>query len=198
MSAPDPIELAKADIVQLDKKINSLRAEESRLEMQRKQFEHERDRVRAFVEMYGRYAEGSVAQGELKTAPPLPPKSAPEDSTKPQVGETAHVQKKARRRGKGSRPKIERKPKSAPTMPEMIRESLKEAKKQGKSGLEPIAILEFVRARYWPHARGKDVGPTAWRMWHDDGELKKEGMVYSLPDTTEKQATQSSVVAMRR
>src|SRR5712671_1638694 len=46
---------AKADVTEFDRKINMIRAEETRLEQQRRQMESERDRISAFIEMYERY-----------------------------------------------------------------------------------------------------------------------------------------------
>jgi hypothetical protein len=46
---------SKADLAEFERKINALVTEETRLATQRHQLEHERDRIRAFIEMYLRY-----------------------------------------------------------------------------------------------------------------------------------------------
>jgi hypothetical protein len=85
-----------------------------------------------------------------------------------------------------SEEEVERKkPRGIPTVPQMIYESLRDAADFGATGLEPAAMLEFVRKKYWPAALSPDIGSTAWRLWKAR-KLKKSGSIYSLPDEQEK------------
>ncbi|MBR0838155.1 hypothetical protein JQ612_33570 [Bradyrhizobium manausense] len=71
------------------------------------------------------------------------------------------------------------KPEGTPTTPNMILALLREAKAQGKPGLEPKEMQITIAKRWWPSVKSEDVGPTAWRMWKD-GRLDKEGSLYKL------------------
>ncbi|UFX45332.1 hypothetical protein HAP47_0000920 [Bradyrhizobium sp. 41S5] len=71
------------------------------------------------------------------------------------------------------------KPEGTPTTPNMILSLLKEAKAQGKEGLEPKEMQIAIARRWWPSVKSEDVGPTAWRMWKD-GRLDKEGSLYKI------------------
>jgi hypothetical protein len=75
------------------------------------------------------------------------------------------------------------KPEGTPTTPNMILALLREAKAQGKPGLEPKDMQVAIARRWWPSVKSDDVGPTAWRMWKD-GRLIKDGSLYSLPTET--------------
>jgi len=74
-----------------------------------------------------------------------------------------------------------RKPHGVPTVPQLIYEALRQAAMLGENGLEPAAMLEFVRKKYWPTAVSSDIGSTAWRLWKV-GKLRKSGSIYSLPE----------------
>jgi hypothetical protein len=76
------------------------------------------------------------------------------------------------------------KPAGTPTTPNMILALLREARGQGKPGLEPREMQISISKRWWPSVKSEDVGPTAWRMWKD-GRLQKEGSVYMLPKKAE-------------
>jgi len=66
-----------------------------------------------------------------------------------------------------------------PTIPAMIMEALDEANILSLPGLEPKAILAFIKDRYWPDAEQQSVGPVAWRMARE-GRIKKVGRRYYL------------------
>ena len=69
------------------------------------------------------------------------------------------------------------KPTGTPTVIEMIKMAL-----DGSAPMEPKAILEIVRDRWWPDAPSSSIGPTAWRMWNEMGILaKSEDGLYSFP-----------------
>lgn len=84
---------------------------------------------------------------------------------------------------------VRKKPDGIPTVPKMVYEALRHAALRGETGLEPAAMLEFVRKKYWPTARSDDVGSTAWRLWKA-GKLKKSptGSLYSLLNEPKKDA----------
>jgi hypothetical protein len=75
------------------------------------------------------------------------------------------------------------KPQNTPTTPSMILTLLKDAQRQGKSGLEPREMLLGITKRWWPTVKSEDVAPTAWRMWKE-GRLAKDGSLYMLPIDT--------------
>ena len=74
--------------------------------------------------------------------------------------------------GIGNVVEVRRKPPGVPPVPDMILEALREAKDAGKPGLNPQAMVQFVRSKYWKEAGNPDIGSTAWRMWKD-GRLAK-------------------------
>jgi hypothetical protein len=74
------------------------------------------------------------------------------------------------------------KPEGIPTMPEMIKEALKDARSRGLKGLEPKEITSFIAAKWWPTVTINSVGPIAWRMY-DREQLAKRQSKYSLPKT---------------
>jgi hypothetical protein len=153
----DAVARAKADIAELDRRINTVMTEEARLAQQRLVMERERDRIRAFVEMYQRYTE-------------LPP-------GKPAVIVKAPAQPKK------ARPRLvllDRKPANIPPMSEMIETAIKEAVGEGRKGMEPREMTEFIRNKWWPNVKGESVSPIAWRM-SKNGQLKKDGALYKLP-----------------
>jgi hypothetical protein len=76
------------------------------------------------------------------------------------------------------------KPPGTPTTPNMIIALLREAKAQGKPGLEPREMQISISKRWWPTVKSEDIGPTAWRMWKD-GRLYKDGSTYMLRKNTE-------------
>lgn len=71
------------------------------------------------------------------------------------------------------------KPVGTPTTPQMIITLLKDAERQGKTGLEPREMLIAITKRWWPSVKSEDVAPTAWRMWKD-GRLLKDGSLYRV------------------
>jgi hypothetical protein len=87
------------------------------------------------------------------------------------------------------------KPPNTPTVSDMIREALTHALSRNVLGLEPSDMLSYIRGRYWPTARSRDVGPIAWRM-HSRRELEKRGQIYKLPkEEREKNQAASEVTA---
>lgn len=89
-------------------------------------------------------------------------------------------------RGTGSEVDIDdvpavQKPEGTPSMPDMIKEALTVAHRQGSPSLEPIGLLPYIQDRWWPQAQTTSVGPIAWRMWKR-GELVKDGPRYALPN----------------
>ncbi|MFD1704825.1 hypothetical protein ACFSCV_17605 [Methylopila henanensis] len=83
------------------------------------------------------------------------------------------------------------KPEGAPTVPEMILTLLKEARAEGRVGLEPREMVQRVARRWWPDVRTEAVGSIAWRMWKRE-QLRKDGPVYMLPDTNKGSDTDAS------
>lgn len=71
------------------------------------------------------------------------------------------------------------KPDGIPTMPEMIKMVLRDAKRENRDGLEPKDIASVIDKRWWPGVPVTSVGPIAWRMWRR-GELAKTDSLYSL------------------
>jgi hypothetical protein len=68
-------------------------------------------------------------------------------------------------------------------MTDMITASLRDAHKRGLPGLQPKAMAEFIRQKWWPHLKGEAVGPIAWRMLQN-GDLGKTGDdLYALPSS---------------
>jgi hypothetical protein len=65
-----------------------------------------------------------------------------------------------------------RKPSGLPPVPEMILEALRLAEAEGKAGMNPQAMVSYVRSKYWSEATNPDIGSTMWRMWKD-GRLAK-------------------------
>jgi hypothetical protein len=74
---------------------------------------------------------------------------------------------------------IRRKPENVPPIPDIILEGLKKAEDEGKPGLNPQAMLIYVKEHYWPSAGSSDIGSTMWRMWKD-GRLAKPDEASSL------------------
>ena len=72
------------------------------------------------------------------------------------------------------------KPGGIPTTPVMIAEAVSDAHSRGSPGLEPLGMLSYIQARYWPGASVNNIGPIAWRMWKR-GQLVKKGVKYALP-----------------
>lgn len=164
----EAIARAKADILEFDRKINTIEAEQVRLEAQKRQMSGERDRIKAFVEMYQRYATDSPAAA-----------SAGNGTTHTLQAEPLEVGG-SRRPRKRAKLKIDRKPEGIPAMPVMITAALREAKAQGRNSLEPKEMTAFIRAKWWPHVKGDSVSPIAWRM-AQLGQLRKDGSTYALP-----------------
>ncbi len=78
---------------------------------------------------------------------------------------------------------IQRKPDGVPAVPNMIFEALKDAAEKGAPGLTPAGLLSFVQQKYWPNAKGPDIGSAAWRLWKK-GRLTKpdpDSSLYALP-----------------
>jgi hypothetical protein len=72
----------------------------------------------------------------------------------------------------GTQTEARRKPTGLPPLPEMILEALRLAESEGKAGMNPQAMVSYVRDKYWPEATNPDIGSTMWRMWKD-GRLAK-------------------------
>jgi hypothetical protein len=70
---------------------------------------------------------------------------------------------------------VRRKPSGLPPVPEMILEALRLAESEGKSGMNPQAMVSYVRSKYWPEAPNPDIGSTMWRMWKDGRLAKPDG-----------------------
>ena len=67
---------------------------------------------------------------------------------------------------------VRRKPSGLPPVPEMILEALRLSESEGRAGMNPQAMVSYVRSKYWPEATNPDIGSTMWRMWKD-GRLAK-------------------------
>src|SRR5260370_26799354 len=138
MSNNDAVARAKADITEFDRKINTIEAEQARLEGQKRSMVIERDRIKAFIDMYQRYATEIQSPAQPAAArngaghPASPEPSAP----------TARPLRQRHRLRRG--PKIDRKPQGIPPMPEMITTALREAKAQGRNSLEPKEMTAFI------------------------------------------------------
>jgi hypothetical protein len=76
-----------------------------------------------------------------------------------------------------------RKPEGIPTMPEMIRFTLKEGEPLF-GGMEPKELTEHISRKWYPGVTTELVGPIAWRMFKR-GELSKDGPRYMLPQMNE-------------
>jgi hypothetical protein len=74
-----------------------------------------------------------------------------------------------------------RKPQGLPSMPEMILETLRDARRNGLNAMEPKQMATRIARRWWPDVKITDVGPIAWRMWKKQGVLDKSGSGYVLP-----------------
>jgi hypothetical protein len=160
----DAIARAEADLLEYERKINALMTEEARLDAQRRQLEHERDRVRAFVEMYQHYTgDGTPQTGKESEAKPAKPTTT---TTRTKRGRM--------------RVRLDRKPDGIPPMTEMITTAIKTGIERGLKGLEPAQMTNFIRNQWWPNVKSESVGPIAWRM-AQNGQLKKEGSTYKLP-----------------
>ena len=65
----------------------------------------------------------------------------------------------------------------------MILEALRVAKLEGKSGLAPRQMTEYIAEKWWPEVGINNIGPIAWRMLKR-GQLVKpseHASVYALP-----------------
>jgi hypothetical protein len=199
VTEPEPIAItrAKSDIADLERKINAVKTEESRLALQRTLMERERDRIKAFADMYPRYTESpepsehkevqlavssqlvAGAQSALNINGKDHTATAPEPGETSSSGITKTAQRLPRKTGK-RRQALYRKPSGTPKMTEMITASLRDAHKRGLPGLKPKDMAEFIRQKWWPHLKGEAVGPIAWRMLQNK-ELGKNGGLYALP-----------------
>ena len=159
----DPIEKAKSDLDNFAKAINKLDNEIQRLQSERNRLATGQSRVRAFVEMYGHY----VTKAE-------------ENDNDGESGKSLAVKPKPLRRRVRLNPKVQSKPGGTPTVPQMIKEALLTAAIEDKEGLAPREMADYIRKKYWPHAKGERISPIAWRMWKS-GELLKDGETYRLP-----------------
>lgn len=186
---PAPITKAKSDIADLDRKINAIKTEESRLALQRTTMERERERIKAFADMYHHYAgspepsenkqihltEGQSSQnfnGDDRTAITTELKEAPSSGR-------AEVMQRVARKVIKRQQALYRKPSGTPKMTDMITASLRDAHKRGLPGLRPKAMAEFIRQKWWPHLKSEAVSPIAWRMLKQ-GDLGKNGELYVL------------------
>jgi hypothetical protein len=80
--------------------------------------------------------------------------------------------------------KRDSKPVGIPTMPAMIVTALKEAREDGRKGMEPKDIAAFIARRWWPTVTINAVGPIVWRMYKQ-GKLSKRESKYFLPKRDE-------------
>jgi hypothetical protein len=192
---PAPITKAKSDIADLDRKISAIKAEEMRLALQRTGMERERERIKAFADMYPRYT-GSPEPSEdkdVQLAASSQVTSAaqsslsingedhtvtPESKAAVSSGRAEAAQRLPRKAAK-RRQALYRKPSGTPKMTDMIAASLRDAHKRGLSGLRPKEMAEFIRQKWWPHLKSEAVSPIAWRMLKQ-GELAKNGPLYVL------------------
>jgi hypothetical protein len=178
MSLLTPVERAKADIAEYNKKISALETEIIRLQAQKNRLMSERSRIQAFVEMFDRYTAPPPAAAE-KTAAEAPTTNSP-------VAKSTIPSPEASRGAmdmlfKPMTVKVSAKPESAPTIPAMIKEALEvAAKASGADGLRPKEMAEFIAKMYWPQVQSDRINPVAWRMWKA-GELVKDGELYKLP-----------------
>jgi hypothetical protein len=76
------------------------------------------------------------------------------------------------------------KPEGAPTMSVMILTALKEAREDGRKGMEPKDIAAYVAKKWWPSVTINAVGPIVWRMYKQ-GKLSKRESKYFLPKKDE-------------
>jgi hypothetical protein len=72
------------------------------------------------------------------------------------------------------------KPLNTPTIADMILRSIADATAAGQREIRPAAMLEYIRANWWPNAPSSAIGPVVWRM-AQRGKLVKQGEFYSLP-----------------
>jgi hypothetical protein len=86
------------------------------------------------------------------------------------------------------------KPTDIPTMPEMIISALRDARANGKRGLEPREMVEYIAAKWWPTVPSNAVGPIAWRMYGRH-ELTKRESRYFLPKFDEEASTSEPMEA---
>jgi hypothetical protein len=74
------------------------------------------------------------------------------------------------------------KPEGTPTMPEMIKDVLARAHRQGRRGMEPKEIAKAIAEQWWPDVRGDHASSITWRMWKRGDLEKVEGTtLYRLP-----------------
>jgi hypothetical protein len=76
--------------------------------------------------------------------------------------------------------KVPQKPEGVPPMPEMIIAALRDAQERGLPGLEPKAIRDFIRDKWWPDVVQNAVGPIVWRLATKDGKIDKVDELYAL------------------
>jgi hypothetical protein len=188
MSAQNAVERAKAELAEIERKISLLESERSRIEMQKATAGRERDRLKAFLDLYRRFVLDEPApvlvHMQLREVVEAVQQHAAHIADSP-----SHDSKKApassRSQRKGARSKVtkvDRKPGGLPTMPEMIVQALKVAQANGGVGLEPKDITAYIANRWWPTVKSESVGPIAWRMFSRK-ELEKHGDLYTLPHT---------------
>jgi hypothetical protein len=183
VSAEDAVQRAKNELLEHERKINLLDSEKARIEMQRHAAVRERDRVKAFIDLFPKFVLDAGTVFEVRPQPTLAnsseaPKVAPWHPGKESRGVPAKAKGKKTKRTKGT--KLQRKPENLPTMTEMILLALKDAKANGKTGMKPQEITSFVASKWWPSVKSSSVGPIAWRMF-DRKELRKNGEIYMLP-----------------
>jgi hypothetical protein len=190
-----PITKAKSDIADLDRKINAIKTEESRLALQRTVMERERERIKAFADMYPHYAgspepsenkqvqlaTGSQVMTGAESSLSINGEDHPE-SKDASSSDRAEAAQRLPRKAAKRRQALYRKPSGTPKMTDMITASLRDAHKRGQPGLRPKAMAEFIRQKWWPHLKSEAVSPIAWRMLKQ-GELGKNGELYVLPSS---------------
>jgi len=192
MSNAEAVERAKADLQELNKKINVLSMEKARTEAQIAAHSRERDRILAFVQLVDKYfappPEPQPAETIIAPPGPAPTSEAASDENPKKNKALSSNIVRTKRRSRAKRGKVRRipqKPPETPTMPDMIREALRVAKAKGKDGLAPKEMRVFIAKRWWPEVPGQAISPIAWRMHHKDHALGKDGGIYTLLEAAE-------------
>ncbi len=166
MTSESPIDRAKADLSELEKKINGLLMEISRLQLQADMLHAEKAKIVAFIDLSQRYSgaeETAKKTAEQASKPASHGAAAPLEAAKPRARKSKNKRGSLR---------VERKPPGAPTTPDMIREAIRDAEAHGEKGASAGRLTTFIRAKYWPAAKSSNISPVAWRMWQD-GVLRK-------------------------
>jgi len=205
MSTEDAVQRAKAEIAEYERKIALVDQDRMRAEMQKMGLSRERDRLKAFVDLFPKFVLDAVptpVPGQQVPAPSVPAPAAGAAVGGASVNGAGAVasdaptapvdqnKKKQARKAKGKKgkpgngPKLQRKPDNLPTMTTMIMIALKEAAAHGGRGLGPREITNYIADKWWPGVKNSSVGPIVWRM-AERKELRKFGDIYALPEGSE-------------